>query len=67
MSDKQQDAPETRKAKKAPAKKAAPKAPAEPKRVKMVNTRPGNGLVGGIAQPLAKDVPAWESRGWVRA
>lgn len=44
-----------------------PKAPAKPKRVKMKNTRPGNGAVGGIASPLEKDVPAWEARGWVRA
>lgn len=50
-----------------PEKATKPKTPAKPKRVKMRNTKPGNGLVGGIAQPFEKDVPNWEARGWVRA
>lgn len=58
---------EAPKAEKASAKKTAPKAPAKPKRVKMVNTRPGNGAIGANASPFEKDVPAWETRGWVRA
>jgi hypothetical protein len=44
-----------------------PTPPTKPKRVKMKNTRPGNGVIGGIASPLEKDVPAWEAQGWIRA
>ena len=64
-----QKAPKATTMKKAPTKRVAAKKapPAKPKRVKLKNTRPGNGEIGGIAMPLEKDVPAWEQRGWVRA
>lgn len=34
------------------------------KRVKLKNTKPGNGEVGGIAHPLTKDAPTWLAVGW---
>lgn len=42
------------------------KAANAPERVKMRNTRPGNGQIGAEANPLAKDVATWEANGWER-
>lgn len=51
---------------KAAPKKPAPKKPTAPKRVRLRNTRAGNGMIGAIATPLEKDAAAWLERGWVR-
>lgn len=41
--------------------------PAPPKRVRVYNTRPSNGTVGAIANPLAADIDAWLAAGWKAA
>ena len=47
--------------------KTEAKASAKPARVRLKNTRPGNGAVGAIATPLKKDAAAWRAIGWIDA
>ena len=41
--------------------------PTKPERIRLRNTRAGNGEIGGIATPLAKDADKWRAIGWVDA
>lgn len=48
-------------------KPAAPKRPSKPRRVKLRNTKEGNGAIGATATPLERDADRWLAAGWVRA